>query len=46
MVLAMSCIRKGRLVLWRWQAKRAEPFGFALIFFVSFLYQDKKENKG
>jgi hypothetical protein len=25
-------------------AKRAEPFGFALIFFVPFLYQDKKGN--
>jgi hypothetical protein len=25
------------------KAKRAEPFVFALIFFVSFLYQDKKE---
>lgn len=32
-VLLMSCRIKTGAVLWRWPAKRAEPFVFALIFF-------------
>ena len=35
---------KGRLVQWRWPGKTAGGFVFALIFFGSFLYQDKKEH--
>jgi hypothetical protein len=36
---------KSILFRWRWPDKRAEPFRLSLIFFVTFLYQDKKINK-
>jgi len=39
----MNFTIKGILVQWRWPAKRPEAFVFALIFFVSFLHQGKKE---
>jgi hypothetical protein len=33
------------LVLWRWPGKTAGGIVFALIFFASFFYQEKKEDK-
>jgi uncharacterized membrane protein YkgB len=36
-------LERSILFPWRWPDKRAEPFVLSLIFFVSFLYQDKKE---
>jgi hypothetical protein len=43
MVCVKCCSIKSMVFVWRKPAKRPEAFGFALIFFVSFLYQDKKE---
>jgi hypothetical protein len=41
----MNSKRKGKLVPWVGPAKRPEAFGFALIFFVTFLHQGKKVKK-
>jgi hypothetical protein len=38
----MNCNIKSLLVPWRWPGKTAGGIVFALIFFATFLYQDKK----
>ncbi len=44
-VIGDGLIKKEKTGAVGWRAKRAEPIGFALIFFVTFLHQGKKVKK-